>query len=564
MAGSSKVRAAVIHGDLIVDEHPDVVVATEGKFLALVVGERRMRLEAVLLVAKHRLAAIHVAPFFLQAPVPDRRRGTFMEFVRRTAVDTTRPASRIAVVVKDLDRIIKGNRRTSLSLGSRLLVRTQLLAIHDNNLGIGRRTVGDHAIGIGIFGPFQRIEASREAILRQSISSKVVVRRVGIEPPAGILAVMAERHVVALHFVLAGNIIEHRLEIRLGLGSVIAEAHLGIGRTGILRLAVCTEVFLDQSREYTHALARARYVSIRSESRIQLLVGIVDDSGKRKRARSLDIGIYRVPALAALVGPGGIVGNKEEIIHVIGIVDHRKVNRIGDTVIVPQAINTEARVRIVFQIEDRIGRGRVKDEIMPSAVIRRRNHGGILPYTVLGKRNHQLVGLPFLLFGKQHEEELCVGRRSADIGIARIEHVLRHVDHPIVRSRAREGRHVSAGVGIVGILVHPYGIRHDKSLRARGFGVRNAELVCVVRSANRRQVHLEITLSIPLGNRHCTRGIVLARKYRLYPIARGLEVGRTQATGKRHLGSEYKHDHPQHISYQGALLFFHHILIHWI
>ena len=211
---------------------------------------------------------------------------------------------------------------------------------------------------------------------------------------------MTERHVVALHLVLAGNIVEHRMEVRLGLGSSVTKAHLGIGRTGIDRLAVGTQVFLDQSREYTHALARAHRVSVRGKGAVQGFIGIVDNSRKRERAGTFHIGVLGVPAARTVIGPHGVVRDKENRRGRIDIVQHRKVARVRIGIVIPHAVHAQLDIRCILQVKDNIGRSRIKHHVVPAAIVRRGNHGRILPDPLRsGVANHQFIGLPFLLFG---------------------------------------------------------------------------------------------------------------------------------------------------------------------
>ena len=177
--------------------------------------------------------------------------------------------------------------------------------------------------------------------------------------------------------------------------------------------------------------------------------------------------------------------------------------------------------------------------------------------TVLGIRNPQFVRLPFLLLRKKHIEELRIGRRTADISLARVQHVFRNVNLAIIRMRTRERRHVSTSVGIVRVLVHPHCIRHDIAVHARSHAVRNAERVCVVRSANGRQIYLKIPFSIRLGDRFRTSSVVLARKNRLRPTARSLEIGSTHTPGKCHLNSGYQHSQATNAPPQVFFVSFH-------
>ena len=205
-------RTAVIHGNLPVDEHPDIVVTAEREFLAFVISECSMGFEAEMLIALFVSPEGAVqAPAFesglaVIAPAPKVRVGKFTTISKQAlaildAIGTRRrPARGLAVVVqihaKGLPGIVR-HRAGSFALLSSGKERTS------HYLGPVNQKF-DNAI---ITRLLQRREPARQAVRNHGV---------GIESPTGIGSVMAERHIVTLDFVLALYIIKQRLEIGLG------------------------------------------------------------------------------------------------------------------------------------------------------------------------------------------------------------------------------------------------------------------------------------------------------------------------------------------------------------
>ena len=124
VAGSSKVGSAVIHGNLPVDEHPDVVVTAEREFLRFVIGERCVRFEAELLVARNdrdcscfniipviTFTPTHETGIAIATPAPEISRVVAV-FKLVLAIHATKPTRSIAVMVK-----VGNSANTSNTLG---------------------------------------------------------------------------------------------------------------------------------------------------------------------------------------------------------------------------------------------------------------------------------------------------------------------------------------------------------------------------------------------------------------------------------------------------------------
>ena len=185
--------STVIHSNLPIDEHPNIVVTAEGKFLVFLIGKGCMRFEAPLLVTGN------TRPILTSSPIPYSGIITVKERMRRVCQPITvkgaGPSLGSTILVK-ISSVAGGHRRFSLALGSALVA--------------GLRTYGLYSCCGSL--QFKRIKATRIPPACKFVSRKVIMGRIRIESPTGVRAVMSKLHVITLNFIFSRSIVKERFE----------------------------------------------------------------------------------------------------------------------------------------------------------------------------------------------------------------------------------------------------------------------------------------------------------------------------------------------------------------
>ena len=141
---------AIIQSKLLVDEHPNVVIAAEGEFLIFVIGEGGVAFEAELLITGH------ASPVLTGSPIPNSRIIAIPE--QAFAIFAAVPTIGIAVFIK-ITRVDVGNGSLGLSLGTA-------------DVAGYRADVGHEACRRR---PFERIEPSRIPPHSKFVTTQVVM-----------------------------------------------------------------------------------------------------------------------------------------------------------------------------------------------------------------------------------------------------------------------------------------------------------------------------------------------------------------------------------------------------
>ena len=279
MAGSSQVGTAVIQGKFLVDEHPDVVVTAEGELLVFTIGESGMAFETELLVVLTFPTSC--------APVPNS--GTVTIPKQAFAIDSTAPSIGIAVLV-EIGGLRSFNRHRALGIPLGTASGTRFRAEALNHRGVG--------------GVLNGVESA--------ITPKQRCRRIRIESPTGVSAVMPKGHVVALDLVYAFGVIEQSAEFFL-----IACTEDGIGVAVIEhRFVIRPQILLDNTVAHAGTSPETAIFTIRRKQAIQSLVRIVNQRSQRETTYSINHGVHRKESvrIPRIVRPPAVIGNEVNVI----------------------------------------------------------------------------------------------------------------------------------------------------------------------------------------------------------------------------------------------------------
>ena len=244
------------------------------------------------------------------------------------------------------------------------------------------------------------------------------------------------------------------------------------------------------------ALVRAAAVRERS---IEAHIGIVNHSGKLKRAGSRNARICRIPPLGVGTNrPVGIVRDKIDFVHTIRRENHVQVDRHSNRILTPEAVNAKLNVRRVLEVDNGVFRSIIEYQVDPSAQFVIGNKRSILLRSVRhGIGNHQVVGLPLRIVGNQHVEVLCIGRIRTCISITGTAGILGHIDG-VTFARARNTGIVRRPARVVGAILRCDVIASLRNQHSSGSSlIAKADFgVVLVRYSQTRNVELVIAFVV--------------------------------------------------------------------
>ena len=573
-----------VHGELVVNKHPNVVVTAEAEAQTRLVDEVCMGFKAELLVTATGTTGIFIGlPTDIGVTRIVRRSfGSAHDkrpTIRTTGIAIATPAPDIVIthhgrrgknIIQVVTIIIEA---FAIRLGN-ALVPTRAIAhqVHTRSFfaksRINLTQIGIHvhrALGqalctrcrnrllrgvsvqdVGILSRFNRIEATSDACSRAS-------ELVGVEFPTVVIGT-AERHVEASHFVHALRILEHLVKNR---GA--REALLGIGRIGEMRLFVCTKSINDDVMVNTETvldivlrLRRAQALGtllaafriIRSttigparERRVQTGVGIVNNSGQVIATRSLNHRVRSIEATIRFVLPLILVRDKEDCICRISFIIGLQRNRLGD-IFFCRTVHAKSGIKhlgIVTHEHD-IVRNRFTEPyiVEPSATIRvsRHTHGSLATVQA-HHRDSRHPGVIFL----RNEEVNILGVRRFRINHGRLFLFRVQVDvNLLFVTRARNHR-LAKGRAVLGIVID-LEVDDLRSRVVHTFAIHKNEAVVLrirLRADNRTQVDRRIASAILWQCRGKLVRLVCEVYVACRPSIRQLNIHRTQASCKRSL-----------------------------